>query len=236
MNLQQWLSEEHRCEYCAKIMHNFYGSGRFCSAQCARAFSTSKNRQAISRKVSKTLSDKYNGSRKSDIKRKQHQEKLSRLLNQGYVFAVHPSINLNNKYLINEFGNVIAIRGFKELKHNSYSWKDRRYKRLNLTDAQGKLHGVLVHRLVAYTFIPNPKNLPYINHKDENPANNHKENLEWCDCQYNNTYRNVHIRRGQACAETIKRKGGPHNKGIHMSEAQKQKLRQAKKQQVIMGV
>jgi hypothetical protein len=27
-----------------------------------------------------------------------------------------------------------------------------------------------------------------VNHKDEKPQNNHKDNLEWCDAQYNNTY------------------------------------------------
>lgn len=46
----------------------------------------------------------------------------------------------------------------------------------------------LVHRLVAKTFIPNPDNLPCINHKDCNPANNSVDNLEWCDHSYNNKY------------------------------------------------
>ena len=46
----------------------------------------------------------------------------------------------------------------------------------------------LVHRLVAQTFIQNPDNLPEINHKDENPANNRVENLEWCDRKYNINY------------------------------------------------
>lgn len=46
----------------------------------------------------------------------------------------------------------------------------------------------LVHRLVADAFIPNPDNLPHINHKDENPENNHADNLEWCTPLYNNCY------------------------------------------------
>ena len=45
-----------------------------------------------------------------------------------------------------------------------------------------------IHRLVAETFIPNPDNLPEINHKDENKLNNKADNLEWCDRKYNNTY------------------------------------------------
>ncbi len=45
-----------------------------------------------------------------------------------------------------------------------------------------------LHRLVAIAFIPNPQNLPCINHKDENPSNNTVENLEWCSYKYNNNY------------------------------------------------
>ena len=45
-----------------------------------------------------------------------------------------------------------------------------------------------VHQLVAQAFIPNPKNLSCINHKDENKENNKVDNLEWCTHKYNSNY------------------------------------------------
>ena len=41
---------------------------------------------------------------------------------------------------------------------------------------------------MAETFIPNPNNLIFANHKDENKSNNCVSNLEWCTCAYNNNY------------------------------------------------
>lgn len=45
--------------------------------------------------------------------------------------------------------------------------------------------GEYIHRLVAMFHIPNPDNLPCVNHKDGNKKNNHVDNLEWCSYSHN---------------------------------------------------
>lgn len=57
-----------------------------------------------------------------------------------------------------------------------------------------------VHRLVALHFIPNPYNLPIVNHKDENKLNNNVDNLEWCDYEYSVNYGT----RGKRSGENMK--------------------------------
>lgn len=59
----------------------------------------------------------------------------------------------------------------------------------------GKGHTKTIHRLVAEAFIPNPDNLPCINHKDEDGTNNLPNNLEWCTKQYNTNYGTAQERR-----------------------------------------
>ena len=75
------------------------------------------------------------------------------------------------------------------LKSNGYLYVDLCKERKKKT--------YTVHRLVAIAFIPNPDNLPMINHKDECKTNNIPENLEWCDASYNNSYGSCIKRRAE---------------------------------------
>lgn len=53
----------------------------------------------------------------------------------------------------------------------------------------GKTVHLRVNRVVSICFIPNPDNLPEVNHKDNNRVNNVVSNLEWCTHEYNDAYR-----------------------------------------------
>ena len=102
-------------------------------------------------------------------------------------------------YKISNHGNVYSNYTNKCLRAGTH--KDG-YKYVNLTK-DGEKKYKTIHRLVAEAFIPNPDNLPMVNHRDETPSNNNVDNLEWCDCSYNNTYNNIHIRRASAISKKI---------------------------------
>lgn len=90
-------------------------------------------------------------------------------------------------YQVSSFGRVKSFYGKKEhiLKHAD---RGNGYLFVVLCKEGCKPKLYLIHRLVANAFIPNPENLPIINHKDKNRQNNHADNLEWCTAQYNVEY------------------------------------------------
>ena len=69
-----------------------------------------------------------------------------------------------------------------------------------------KVGRFLVSRLVAESFVPNPNKLPIVNHKDQNPANNIADNLEWCTIRYNIMYKDAAIKRGMATGKRIEQR------------------------------
>lgn len=98
-------------------------------------------------------------------------------------------------YQVSNFGRVYSVKrmnrdrciGGRFICQSSVDKKNNSYMHVQLCK-NGEEKCVLVHRLVAMAFIPNPDNLPQVNHKDENKQNNHVDNLEWCTHKYNMNY------------------------------------------------
>ena len=95
-------------------------------------------------------------------------------------------------YQVSNLGRVKSLArktGNQYNKENILSKERTRkgYYRVQLTKNKEHKH-YPIHRLVAIAFIPNPDNLPCVNHKDENKGNNCVWNLEWCSKKYNNIY------------------------------------------------
>lgn len=84
-------------------------------------------------------------------------------------------------YEVSNLGRVRALskRGFERGGILKQRKNTGGYMELRLSKNNQKFN-VLVHRLVAMSFIPNPDNKPCINHIDGNKQNNVVENLEWC--------------------------------------------------------
>ena len=122
-------------------------------------------------------------------------------------------------YKIGSHGNVYSTKRDKLLRQ----YDKHGYKYVFLYDGHSKRKCMFVHRLVAIAFIDNPDNLPQINHKDENTANNKADNLEWCTAEYNCNYG----RHRERLKMSIAKRGGSM-KGRHHTKEAIEKMRKAK--------
>lgn len=112
----------------------------------------------------------------------------------------------DGKYEISNYGRVKSYQYCKKQKTNERILvpckQQTGYTSVNLYKDR-KIKTLHIHRLVAEAFIPNPDNLPVINHKDENRENNYVENLEWCTHAYNLSYNGTRERIAQKTRKPI---------------------------------
>lgn len=94
-------------------------------------------------------------------------------------------IEENTNYEISNLGRIRNIRNGHILKPNKTK---QGYCSILVLTGFKKYTRVLIHRLVAKAFIPNPLNKPCVNHLDYNPSNNCVDNLEWVNQSENNLW------------------------------------------------
>lgn len=83
---------------------------------------------------------------------------------------------VETRYLVTIQGNVYNSETMHKLVPATMP---NGYQKVLIYYKPGKRKQVSVHRLVAKAFIPNPDNLPQVNHIDGDKKNNNVDNLEW---------------------------------------------------------
>lgn len=101
-------------------------------------------------------------------------------------------------YAISTFGNLKNKQTNNILKTTKSS---RGYLTYTSRTDNAKIVFFRIHREVAKAFIPNPNNLPQVNHIDGNKLNNCVDNLEWCD----NSYNQLHANRIGLCKNRLEK-------------------------------
>ena len=104
---------------------------------------------------------------------------------------MYKDIPWNLNYSVSESGDIFSKKTNKILK--PYKQKSTGYYTVNLYNNR-KRETVLIHRIVAKVYIPNPENKPNVNHIDFDPSNNAVHNLEWVTQKENVAHTHKHKR------------------------------------------
>jgi HNH endonuclease len=95
------------------------------------------------------------------------------------IFLIYRSIPGLERFEITVTGSIYDTFTHKFIQQH-LTRQEYPYRGISISDGN-----YLVHRLVAQTYIPNPYNLPEVNHIDGDTLNNWVNNLEWCTRAYN---------------------------------------------------
>lgn len=93
----------------------------------------------------------------------------------------------SNYYKVDRNGNIYSIKEDGLYPMKPYLTHDG-YRRIKLSKDLGQKH-YRICRIVAETFLENPHNLPIVNHKNENRADDRVSNLEWSNNSRNQKQR-----------------------------------------------
>lgn len=110
---------------------------------------------------------------------------------KGFKFAYQKLRKFDQSFILNEIWKTHTVLPIKVSDHGRInniritygSNTSSGYKQLQILKKNYR-----VHRLVAETFIPNPENLPQVDHIDGDKSNNKISNLRWCTQKQNSNW------------------------------------------------
>ena len=130
------------------------------------------------------------------------------MTNQEFIESIRleneewrPVVGYEDCYMVSNIGRIVVLGRLVKRKHRTgkdanYFMKPHLcstsiapstpYRRMTFV-RNGKKDTRLLHRIIAEAFLPNPNNLPCVDHIDDNPENSVASNLQWCSYKDNNS-------------------------------------------------